>query len=56
MYINVTITQYWLNTSKGEGMNEIDIEEGSHTCNGLLVESGSFSILINVYESQTLDG
>ena len=36
MYINVTITQYWLNTSKGEGMNEIDILRWVHTCNGLL--------------------
>ena len=28
--INVTITQYWLNTSKGEGMNEIDILRWVH--------------------------
>ena len=30
MYINVTITQYWLNTIKGEGMNEIDILRWVH--------------------------
>ena len=30
MYINVTITQYWLNTSKGDGMNEIDILRWVH--------------------------
>ena len=30
MYINVTITQYWLNMIKGEGMNEIDILRWVH--------------------------